>query len=86
MINNYLKIAFRNLLKYKSFSIINIFGLSFSMSVCLLIITLINDQMSHDKFHKNKDRIYRVISDVQDRDGRISTTATTDMHANCRCT
>ena len=70
---------FRNLLKYRVFSFINIFGLSFSMSVCLLIITLINDQLSHDNFHKNRDRIYRVISQVKDRDGRLSTTATTTM-------
>jgi putative ABC transport system permease protein len=49
------------------------------MSVCLLIITLINDQLSHDNFHKNRDRIYRVISQVKDRDGRLSTTATTTM-------
>jgi putative ABC transport system permease protein len=49
------------------------------MSVCLLIITLINDQLSHDNFHKNRDRIYRVISQVKDRDGRLSTSATTTM-------
>lgn len=69
MLLNYLKIAIRNLLKYKSFSFINIVGLSFSMSVCLLIITIINDQMSHDSFHENKDRIYRVITDVQEKAG-----------------
>lgn len=69
MLLNYLKIAIRNLLKYKSFSFINIFGLSFSMSVCLLIITIITDQMSHDSFHENKDRIYRVITDVQEKAG-----------------
>lgn len=79
MLLNYLKTALRNLVKYKIFSFINIFGLSFSMSVCLLIITLINDQLSHDNFHKNRDRIYRVISQVKDRDGRLSTTATTTM-------
>ena len=79
MLLNYLKTAFRNLVKYKIFSFINIFGLSFSMSVCLLIITLINDQLSHDNFHKNRDRIFRVISEVKDRDGRLSTTATTTM-------
>ena len=79
MLLNYLKTALRNLFKYKTFSFINIFGLAFSMSVCLLIITLINDQLSHDNFHKNRDRIYRVISQVTDRDGRLSITATTTM-------
>lgn len=62
MILNYIKIAFRNLLKHKSFSAINLLGLSFSMSVCLLIINVINDQLSYDNFHKDKDRIYRVIT------------------------
>jgi len=69
MILNYLKIAQRNLAKHKTFSMINIFGLSFSMSVCLLIITIINDQLSYDNFHENSDRIYRVVTDVQNRDG-----------------
>ena len=68
MILNYLKIARRNLLKHKTFSLINIFGLSFSISVCLLIITIINDQLSHDNFHENGDRIYRVITDVQEKE------------------
>ncbi|MFC2124607.1 ABC transporter permease [Bacteroidota bacterium] len=68
MILNYLKIAHRNLLKHKTFSLINIFGLSFSMSVCLLIITIINDQLSRDNFHENGDRIYRVITDVQEKE------------------
>ncbi len=60
MLKNYLLSAFRNVLRYKGFSLINIFGLSLSMSVCMLIIVVIMDQYSYDKMHTKSDRIYRV--------------------------
>lgn len=60
MVKNYIVIAFRSLLKHKFFSIINVLGLSVSMSVCLLIILMIQDQLSYDTFNPNKDDIYRV--------------------------
>ncbi len=60
MIKNYLLTAFRNVLRYKGFSLINIFGLSLSMSVCMLIIVVILDQFSYDKMHTKSKRIYRV--------------------------
>jgi len=60
MIKNYLLTAFRNVLRYKGFSLINIFGLSLSMSVCMLIIVVIMDQYSYDDMHTKGDRIYRV--------------------------
>lgn len=62
MIRNYFKIAWRNLLKNKTFSSINVIGLAVSMSVCLLILSIMADQKSYDQFHVNKDRIYRVIT------------------------
>jgi putative ABC transport system permease protein len=60
MIKNYLLTAFRNVLRYKGFSLINIFGLSLSMSVCMLIIGVIMDQYAYDDVHLKGDRIYRV--------------------------
>ncbi len=60
MIKNYLLTAFRNVLRYKGFSLINIFGLALSMSVCMLIIVVIMDQFSYDKMHTKKERIYRI--------------------------
>ncbi len=60
MIKNYLLTAFRNVLRYKGFSLINIFGLSLSMSVCMLIIVVIMDQYSYDDMHTKGDQIYRV--------------------------
>lgn len=66
MFFNYLKIGIRNILKYKVFSFINIFGLALAMSVCMLIILMLVDQKSYDQFHPKKDRIYRILSN---RDG-----------------
>ncbi len=61
MLKNYLKIGLRNILKYKTFSSINIFGLAMSMSICMLIILMYADQKSYDKFHSKKDEIFRII-------------------------
>jgi putative ABC transport system permease protein len=60
MLGNYLKVGLRNILKHKTFSLINIFGLAAAMSVCMLIIMIIADQRGYDQFHVNKDRIYRI--------------------------
>jgi putative ABC transport system permease protein len=60
MIKNYLLTAFRNVLRYKGFSLINIFGLSLSMSVCMLIIVVIMDQYAYDDMPTKKDQIYRI--------------------------
>jgi len=63
MLKSYLTIAFRSILKRKAFSAINILGLAAGLAICMLIITLIRDQNSYDRFHPLEDRIYRVISD-----------------------
>src|SRR5574341_1239045 len=76
MFQNYLKVAWRTIIKYKVFSAINIFGLALSMSVCLILILLLEEQTSYDRFHQNNDRIYRVISDVKASNGHIWNFAT----------
>ena len=58
MIKNYLKIAFRNLLRNKGFSIINIAGLAVGMASAILILLWIQSEVSYDQFHEKKDRIY----------------------------
>jgi putative ABC transport system permease protein len=63
MFKNYFKMAFRNLLKNKSFSAINILGLAIGLAVCLLITLFVIDELSYDKYNVNADRIYRVSSD-----------------------
>lgn len=60
MLKNYFKVAFRNILKYKFFSFINIFGMAVGVTSCLLIILYIADELSYDRFHKDADRIYQV--------------------------
>jgi putative ABC transport system permease protein len=60
MIRNYFKIAFRNLLKHKFISAINLFGLTVGLACCLLILTYILNEISFDKYNDKADRIYRV--------------------------
>jgi len=62
MFNNYLKPSFRNLLKNKVFTGINILGLSIGISASLVIYLIIQYDLSFDKFEQDRDRIYRVIS------------------------
>ena len=61
MFKNYLKIAWRNLIKNKTFSFINIFGLTIGITSFLLIALYVFDELTFDTFHKNTDNIYRVI-------------------------
>jgi putative ABC transport system permease protein len=65
MIKNYLKIAWRNIRKQKFYSFINILGLTIGMTCCFLIFMYVRFELSYDLFHKNKDRIYRVVTDVK---------------------
>ncbi|MDB5247177.1 MAG: FtsX-like permease family protein [Segetibacter sp.] len=58
MIKNYFKIAFRNLLRNKGFSVINILGLAIGMASAVLILLWIRNEISYDDFHVKKDRIY----------------------------
>lgn len=60
MIQNYFKIAFRNLLKSKTFSAINVLGLALGMACSLMIMLWIRDEMAVDAFHANKDQLYRI--------------------------
>lgn len=66
MFYNYFKTGLRNILKYKVFSFINVFGLSVALSVCMLIILMLADQKSYDQFHAKKDRTYRVLSKIEE--------------------
>jgi putative ABC transport system permease protein len=66
MLRNYLKIAFRNLLKNKTFSFINIFGLSVGLGTCLLIMLYVIDELSYDKYHTDGEQIFRVALQTKD--------------------
>ncbi|MCP4155774.1 MAG: FtsX-like permease family protein [bacterium] len=60
MIKNYLKVAFRNILKYKGYSSINILGLAIGMTCCLLILLYVNQELNYDTSHENSKRIYQL--------------------------
>ncbi|MGZ3874589.1 MAG: ABC transporter permease [Mucilaginibacter sp.] len=60
MLKNYLKITWRNLLRHKAFSFINILGLAIGMASSALILLWIHNEVSYDQFHVKKDRLYEV--------------------------
>lgn len=60
MITTYIKIAFRNLMKNKIFSFINIFGLAVGLTCCILITLYIFHETSYDKYHKNGNRVFQI--------------------------
>ncbi len=72
MIRNYLKLAIRNLLKYRFISFINLFGLTVGLTCCLLIATYVLNELSYDRYNKNADNIYRVTRSFNNQDGVVS--------------
>src|SRR5258705_4554283 len=72
MIKNYFKIAWRNLLKNKAFSFINILGLSIGIAVCFIIMLFVQDELSYDRFNKKADRIVRIIFKASINGGKIN--------------
>src|ERR1700675_4922747 len=63
MIKNYFKTACRNMMKNKTFTFINIAGLSIGMAACLLILQYVSFQLSYDQFNKNAGNLYRIYND-----------------------
>ncbi|MFC6101177.1 ABC transporter permease [Olivibacter domesticus] len=76
MIRNFLKVVYRNLFRHKGFSVINITGLAIGMATTILILLWIQDEVSYDRFHQNKDRIYEIWNRAP-IDGEISSWNTT---------
>jgi len=60
MIKNYFKIAFRNFLRNKTFSGINIFGLAIGIATCLIIMLFVNNELGYDRYNKKANRMVRV--------------------------
>ncbi|MBV7531380.1 ABC transporter permease [Chitinophaga sp. sic0106] len=75
MLKNYFKIAWRNLLKNKTYGLLNVLGLSLSIGAAILIITLVKFHLAFDTFHHTPDRIYRIVTE-QHRD-KIAYTSST---------
>ncbi len=68
MFKNYFKIAWRNLLRNKSYTAINVTGLAVGIAVCMVIFIIIQFQTSFDNFHTKKDRVYRVLTEYHHAD------------------
>jgi putative ABC transport system permease protein len=73
MIRNYLTTAFRILMRQKSYSAINIFGLTLGITSTLLLMLYITDELSYDKFHPDAERTYRATFKAKLQDTEIST-------------
>ena len=72
MLKNYLRIAVRNLAKYKLISFINLFGLTVGLACCLLILSYILHETSYDRYNRKADRIWRVTRSFNNKDGIVS--------------
>jgi putative ABC transport system permease protein len=81
MFKNYLKTAWRNLMKNKAFSFINILGLTIGITVCMMIYVFIINEFSVDRFHKNSNHIYRVMRQAAISDKTMSVAYLSGAHA-----
>jgi putative ABC transport system permease protein len=79
MLKNYFKVALRNLIKNKAFSIINITGLACGLACFLLISIYVLDEINYDRFNQNADRIYRINSDIRFGGTDLHLPVTSDM-------
>ena len=79
MIKNYLKVAFRNLWKQKSFTIINIVGLATGLCCFLIISIYVLDELNFDRYNKNADRIFKIHSDIKFGGAELHMAQTSDM-------
>jgi putative ABC transport system permease protein len=71
MLRKQLKIAYRSLLHFKFFSILNIIGLAVGMSTSVLLVMFVRFELSFDRFHPDLDQMFRVTTKVDSRDGQI---------------
>jgi len=69
MIQNYFKTAWRNLVRNKVNTTINVLGLTLGITVCLIIFLLVRFELSYDRFHPDKERIYRIVANSSGSDG-----------------
>ena len=79
MIKNYLKVAFRNLWRFKGYAFINIIGLSFGLACCLLIFVWVQDEFAYDRFHEKGHLIHKVYS-MSRSSGGTTTQSTTSYY------
>ena len=61
MLRNYLKIAIRNLMRRKAYAFINVGGLAAGLACCMVILLYVSNESSYDQYHRDGDRLYRVL-------------------------
>jgi putative ABC transport system permease protein len=66
MLKNYFKIAYRNIIRHKAYSFINLSGLAIGMASSILILLWVQNELSYDKFNTNAKQIYRVVCSLGD--------------------
>jgi putative ABC transport system permease protein len=71
MLGNYLRVAYRNLIRSRLYTLISVIGLAAGIACCILIFLYVQDELSYDKFHVNADDIYRVIRVRTSPDGTV---------------
>ncbi|MCP4724849.1 MAG: FtsX-like permease family protein [bacterium] len=81
MFKNYLKIALRNMIRYKGYSFINITGLVIGITCFILIQLWINDELSYDKYHEKSEQIYRIATDSKYNNTVIASASTPSVVA-----
>ncbi len=79
MLKNYFKTAWRNLIRNKAYSIINLTGLAIGLSCFLLIALYVMDELSYDRFFPDANRIYRINSDIKFGGANLHMAVTSDM-------
>ena len=79
MLKNYFKTAWRNIMRHKAYSGINILGLSIGIAACLLILQYVAYELSYENFQVNRNRIYRVRQDRYDNGKPNGTRRTLDV-------
>jgi putative ABC transport system permease protein len=72
MLKNLLTITLRNIVKEKTYSIINILGLTIGITCSLLLLMYILDELSYDRYHKNAANIYRIVSNIKEPDNAFT--------------
>lgn len=81
MLNNFLKIALRNAMRYKSYSVLNLLGLMVGIASSMLILLWVNDEVSVNQFHENGDHIYQIFRNMRQSNGIVETTMSTPKPA-----
>lgn len=71
MIKNLVKIAFRNIIHDKIYSLINLIGLTLGITCSLFLLFFILDELSYDRFHEKAGEVYRVVTDITEKDNQF---------------